>query len=125
MVTAALRLDSADAALYASVLTKSLSEALPPDYVTVERERTMADRMRGRPGEVSKVTVKLGDQVMTLAVKNGKPIAEICREVRGVVLSRQAVPPQQWAAVLASALMSHAESSAQAAEALRRLVIGS
>jgi hypothetical protein len=125
MVTAALRLDSADAALYASVLTKSLSEALPPDYVTVERERTMADRMRGRPGEVSKVTVKLGDQVMTLAVKNGRPTAEICREVRGVVLSRQAVPPQQWAAVLASALMSHAESSAQAAEALRKLVIGS
>ena len=76
-------------------------------------------------GEVSKVTVKLGDQVMTLAVKNGKPTAEICREVRGVVLSRQPVPPQQWAAALASALMSHAESSAQAAEALRRLVIGS
>jgi len=125
MVTAALRLDSADAALYASVLTKSLSEALPPDYVTVERERTMADRMRGRPGEVSKVTVKLGDQVMTLAVKNGRPTAEICREVRGVVLSRQAVPPQQWAAALASALVSHAESNAQAAEALRKLVIGS
>ena len=125
MVTAALRMDSADVAVYTRVLTKSLSEALPPDYVTVERERTMADRMRGRPGEVSKVTVKLGDQVMTLAVKNGKPTAEICREVRGVVLSRQAVPPQQWAAVLASALMSHAKSSAQAAEALRKLVIGS
>ena len=31
MVTAALRLDSADAAVYASVLTKSLSEALPPE----------------------------------------------------------------------------------------------
>ena len=68
---AALRLDSGDAAIYASVLTKSLSEALPPGYVTVERERSMSDRMHGRPGEVSKVEVKLGDQVMTLAVKNG------------------------------------------------------
>jgi hypothetical protein len=125
MVTAALRLDSADAAIYASVLTKSLSEALPPDYVTVERERSMSDRMRGRPGEVSKVEVRLGDQVLTLAVKNGRPVAEICRQVRGVVLSRQSVPVQQWAATLASALMSHAESNAQAAEALRRLVIGS
>ena len=125
MVTAALRMDSADAAIYASVLTKSLSEALPPDYVTVERERSMSDRMRGRPGEVSKVAVKLDDQVMTLAVKNGKPSAEICKEVRGVVLSRQTVPVAQWAAVLASALMSHAESNAQAAAALRRLVIGS
>lgn len=125
MVTAALRVDSADAALYASVLTKSLSEALPPDYVSVERERSMSDRMRGRPGEVSKVTIRLGDQVMTLAVKNGQPAAEICREVRGVVLSRQSVPVQQWATTLASALMRHAESNAQAAEALRRLVIGS
>ena len=125
MVTAALRLDNADAAIYASVLTKELSEALPPGYVTVERERSMSDRMHGRPGEVSRVEVKLGDQVMTLAVKNGRPSAEICREVRGVVLSRQTVPVQQWAAALAGALMSHAESNAQAAEALRRLVIGS
>jgi hypothetical protein len=125
MVTAALRVDSNDAAIYAAVLVNSLSEALPPDYVTVERERSMSDRMRGRPGEVSKVAVRLGDQVMTLAVKNGRPTAEICREVRGVVLSRQTVPVQQWATALASALMSHAESSAQAAEALRKLVIGS
>ena len=125
MVTAALRLDSADAALYASVLVNSLCEALPPDYVTVERERSMSDRMHGRPGEISKVAVRLGDQVLTLAVKNGRPAAEVCREVRGVVLSRQQVPLQQWAAALASALMNHAQSSAQAAEALRRLVIGS
>jgi hypothetical protein len=125
MVTAALRLDSGDAAIYASVLTKSLSEALPPGYVTVERERSVSDRMRGRPGEVSKVAVKLGDQTMTLAVKNGRPVAEICREVRGVVLSRQAVPLSQWATALANALVSHAADNAQAAEALRRLVLGS
>ena len=126
MVTAALRLDSTDAAIYAGVLTNSLAEALPPGYVTVERERSMSDRMRGRPGEVSKVAVRVGDQVMTLEVKkNGQPAAEICREVRGVVLSRQAVPLQQWASTLASALMSHAESNAAAAVALRKLVIGS
>jgi hypothetical protein len=124
MVTAALRMDSADVAVYARVLTKSLSEALPPGYVTVERERSVSDRMRGRPGEVSKVVVRLGDQLMTLAVKNGQPAAEICREVRGVVLSRENVPLQQWASALASALVVHAESNAQAAEALRRLVTG-
>jgi hypothetical protein len=125
MVTAALRMDSNDVAIYAGVLVQSLSEALPPGYVTVERERSMSDRMRGRPGEVSKVEVRLGDQVMTLAVKNGRPAAEICREVRGVVLSRNPVPVQEWASALASALMGHAESNAQAAEALRKLVIGS
>ena len=79
----------------------------------------------GTDAQGGKVAVRLGDQVMTLAVKNGRPNAEISRQVRGVVLSRQPVPLQQWAATLASALVSHAESSAQAAEALRRLVIGS
>jgi hypothetical protein len=125
MVTAALRADSADAAVYARVLTKSLSEALPPEYVTVERKPSMSDRMRGRPGEVSKVVVRLGDQVMTLAVQGGRPTAEICKEVRGVVLSRQPVPLHQWASALAGALVDHAEGNAQAAAALRRLVLGS
>ena len=124
MVTAALRMDSADVAVYTRVLTKSLSEALPPEYVTVERERSMSDRMRGRPGEISKVVVRLGDQLMTLAVRNGQPAAEICREVRGVVLSRENVPLQQWASALAGALVVHAENNAQAAQALRRLVTG-
>jgi hypothetical protein len=125
MLTAALRADNSDVAVYARVLTNSLSEALPAGYVTVERERSMSDRMRGRPGEISKVVVRLGDQVMTLAVKSGQPVGEICREVRGVVLSRDSVPLQQWASVLASALATHAENNAQAAEALRRMVLGS
>jgi len=125
MVTAALRVDSADVAIYARVLSKALSEALPPEYVTVERTRSVSDRVRGRPGEISKVAVRLGDQVLTLEVKNGRPVAEICREVRCVVLSRQSVPVQQWASALASALVAHAENNAQAAQALRRLVTGS
>jgi len=118
-------MDSADVAVYTRVLTQSLSEALPADYVTVERERSMSDRVHGRPGEISRITVRLGDQVMTLAVRKGQPVAEICREVRGVVLSRDTVPLQQWASTLASALVAHAESNAKAAEALRRMVLGS
>ena len=92
MVTAALRADSTDVAIYARVLAQSLGEALPSDSVTVERERSMSDRMRGRPGEISKVVAKLGELQMTLAVRNGQPVTEICRAVRGVVLSRQTVP---------------------------------
>jgi hypothetical protein len=125
MVAAALRADSADVAIYARVLTESLSEALPPGTVVVERERSMSDRMKGRPGEVSKIVVRLGDQVMTLAVRRGQPAAEICREVRGVVLSRTPVPLGDWTAALATALVAHAERNAAAAQALRKLVAGS
>lgn len=124
MVTAALRADSTDVAIYARVLTQSLGEALPPDCVTVDRDRTMSDRMKGRPGEISKVAVRLGELQMTLAVRNGQAVAEICRAVRGVVLSRQTVPIGEWAATLASALVSYAEQNAQAAQALRKLVAG-
>jgi hypothetical protein len=124
MLMAALRADSTDVAIYARVLTESLGAALPPGCVTIDRERSMSDRMRGRPGEVSKVTVRLGDQVLSLGVERGAPAAEICREVRGVVLSRQPVALGQWIQELARALMVHAEENAAAAQALRRLVAG-
>ncbi|HEY2078614.1 MAG TPA: hypothetical protein VGH53_19965 [Streptosporangiaceae bacterium] len=125
MVTAALRADSSDIAIYAKVLTESLGDALPDNCVTVDRDRSMSDRVKGRPGAVSKITVRLGEQVMTLRLTGGAPAAEICREVRGVVLSRQPVQVGQWAAELAKALVGHAEQNAQTAEALRRLVAGS
>jgi len=68
---------------------------------------------------------RLGELQMTLAVRNGQPVAEVCRAVRGVVLSRQTVPIGDWAATLARALVGYAEQNAQAAQALRRLVAGS
>jgi hypothetical protein len=125
MVTAALRADSADVAIYARVLTESLGDALPPGWVTIDRDRTVSDRMRGRPGQVSKITIRMGELVMTLGVEHGAPVAEICREVRGVVLSRQPVPVAAWAQELARALVAHAEQNAATATALRKLVAGS
>lgn len=125
MVAAALRADSSDIAIYARVLTESLGDSLPPGCVTVDRDQSMSDRMRGRPGTVKRITVRLGEQVMTLAVQRGVPAAEICREVRGIVLSRQSVPLDRWAAELARALVGHAQQNAVTAEALRKLVTGS
>jgi len=69
--------------------------------------------------------VRLGDQLLTLAARRGRPVAEICREVRGVVLSRREVQLTEWAAELAKALVAYAEQNAQAAQVLRRLVSGS
>lgn len=124
LVAAALRADSADVALYARVLTDSLGDALPPGVVDIDRERTMSDRMRGRPGEVSKITVRLGEQVLTLSSQRGRPVAEICKEVRGVVLSRREAPVEEWVGELARGLVAYAGQNAQAAQVLRRLVTG-
>jgi hypothetical protein len=125
MVTAALRADSSDLAIYARVLTESLGESLPPGCVTVERSRSMSDRVQNRPGTVTKVAVRLGEKTMTLGMDRGAPVAEVCHEVRGIVLSRNVVPIADWAAELARALVTHAEQNAAAATALRRLVTGS
>jgi hypothetical protein len=125
MVAAALRADSSDIAIYAQVLTESLGESLPPGCVTVDRTRTMSDRMRDRPGTVTKVSVRLGDKTLTLGTQRGAPVAEVCHEVRGIVLSRNVVPIGEWAAELARGLVEHARQNAAAATALRRLVAGS
>src|SRR5215472_16340249 len=122
LMMAALRADSTDIAIYAKVLTESLGDSLPPGCVTVERNRTMADRMQNRPGTVTKISVKLGEKTMTLGSHRGAPVAEICHEVRGIVLSRNQVPISEWAAELAKGLVAHAEQNAEAATALRRLV---
>jgi hypothetical protein len=58
-------------------------------------------------------------------VQRGAPVAEICRQVRGVVLSREQVQLGTWAQELARALVAHAEQNAEAARALRRLVADS
>ena len=49
MVTAALRADSTDVAIYARVLTQSLGEALPSEFVTVDRDRTCRTGCAGAP----------------------------------------------------------------------------
>jgi hypothetical protein len=124
LVAAALRADTADVAVYAQVLTNSLGDVLPPGVVEVDRERSMSDRMRGRPGEVSKITVRLGEQVLTLGKQQGRLVAEICKEVRGVVLSRRPAPVDEWVAELARGLVAYADQNAQAAQVLRRMVAG-
>jgi hypothetical protein len=125
MVMAALRADSSDIAIYAKVLTDTLGDSLPADCLTIERNRSMSDRVQNRPGTVTKVSVTLGEKNLTLGTnRKGVPVAEICHEVRGIVLSRNQVPIAEWAAELARGLVAHAEQNAQAATALRRLVAG-
>jgi hypothetical protein len=68
--------------------------------------------------------VRLGEQVLTLASQRGQLAAEICKEVRGVVLSRRPVPVAEWAAELTRAMLAYADQNAQAAQVLRRLVTG-
>jgi hypothetical protein len=123
MVAAALRQDASDVATYARVLTGTLADVLPPGSVTVEYERGLADRLKGREGRPSRVVVRLGERTLFLS-GGARPVAEIHHEVRGVVLSRAQVSLDVWAQALARELLAEADANARAAEALRRLVAG-
>jgi hypothetical protein len=124
LLAAALRQDSADLDIYAKVLSVNLVESLPKGAVQVERKRSMSDRMAGREGTVTSLDVAIGDIRLGLRLDRGRTIGEICKEVRGVVLSRQQVGLDEWIAALAKGLSESAASSAKAREALQRYLGG-
>jgi hypothetical protein len=122
-LAAALRADSADLDVYARVLTTSLAEALPEGMVTVERDRSLSDRMAGRPGTVRSLRVEAGDATLELdRGRGGVPVARVARAVRGVVISSKEVPVEVWVQALADHLASRARESAAARAALARLL---
>ena len=120
MLASALRQDSADLDVYAKVLSVNLVESLPRDAVQVVRKRSLSDRAAGREGSVVSLDVALGDLRLALRMDRGRVAGEICKEVRGVVLSRQQVGLDEWISALAQGLADAAASSAKAREALQR-----
>jgi len=122
-IAAALRADTADLDVYADVLTSSLSDALPAEMVTVERSRSLGDRVSGRSGAVRRIVVHLGEWELTLSRPGRGSLAAHARQkVRGVVISNREVPVDEWARLLASGLARRAKESAAARAALGRLL---
>ncbi|MFE4862352.1 hypothetical protein [Streptomyces sp. NPDC056670] len=63
---AALRRDTADPDLYATVLSANLADSLPPDAERVKRRRSVAQRMAGREGSVAQLDVALQERQLSL-----------------------------------------------------------
>jgi hypothetical protein len=124
LIAASLRQDTADLEIYARVLSTSLTDTLPPGSVKLERKKSLADRAAGRDGQVVSVDVALGDQRMTLTLGKHGPVAEVCKEVRGIVLNRQKVGLDVWIETLSTAIAETARSNARAREVLQRFVLG-
>jgi hypothetical protein len=120
-----LRRHSGDLSLYAGFLLTTLSSALPPEMVEVERKGSLFGRLRGSGAPVVAVTVRFPDQGFTLrrdAV--GKPAAATVRhESAGIVLRTETVAVDDWSRRLAGALGAYAERNAAAAEALARFTL--
>lgn len=118
----ALRTDRTDVASYASVLSDALGSALPEGMVEVERDRSLKDRLAGRPGTPVALRVTGTDRELELRQTGRGVAAQIRRIVRGVVISRQEVPLDEWVQALAAELAALAQRDAAAADALHRLL---
>jgi hypothetical protein len=122
LVAAALRADSADLDSYHRVLSTTVAGLLPVGMVEVDRERSMKDRMAGREGRATSIRIRLGDLSLELATRHGGLVATASREVRGVVISRQEISVAEWTQLLAQHIAKLAAESADARNALAKLL---
>lgn len=123
MIAASLRADASDLDTYASVLLDTLGDAFPAGMVEVDRDRSMGDRLAGRPGTVSAVRLAFDDLTLQLQRgRGGRPEAWAVTTVGGVTISRKQLGLAEWSRRLADKLVNAAEESGEAAGALRRLL---
>lgn len=122
-LAAALRADVGDLDTYAAVLTATLADALPAQMVEVGRERSMRDRLAGRPGTTTAIRVHTGEESLELIRdRRGTPEARVVTEVRGVVIGRRSVAVSEWCELLARHLAARAAESSRARSALGGLL---
>jgi hypothetical protein len=110
-----------DLNVYAAFLLESLSGALPAQYVSVERSRSLFRRRDDAP--VIAASVSLGEQRFTLrrASATAPPEPSIGHVVGGIVLRSEPVALHEWTQRLAAALSELAAGNAESAAALARI----
>ena len=114
--------DLSDVAMFVRVFTRSFADALPEGMVDVDYDRSMGDRLAGRPGTPTAVRLIFPERRLELRATRGWPDAEVQQVVRGVVLSRKQVPVEEWVRTLAQELTELAARNASARAALASLL---
>ena len=114
--------DLSDVGMFVRVFTRSFADALPESMVEVDHDRSLSDRLAGRPGTPTAVRISFPDKRLELRATRGWPDAEVQQVVRGVVLSRRPVPVEEWVHTLAAELTDLAARNAQARAALASLL---
>ncbi|MBV9057622.1 MAG: hypothetical protein JO296_13865 [Pseudonocardiales bacterium] len=125
LLAAMLRSDQTEVASYARVLSGALAQALPPGMVETEYQRSVSDRLAGRPGRAVRLVVHGNKRDLELReAKNGQIDAEVRQVVHGVTISRRSIGMDDWLQALAHDLAQVAARDSAAREALQRLLHG-
>jgi len=94
--------------------------AAAPEALQEQRHRSLADRLAGRPGRLQEVRFTGPDTVLTVTAAGERWQGEAARVVRGVVISRQALPLGEWLTAFAGQLAARATEVAGDAAAVGR-----
>jgi hypothetical protein len=115
---AGLRADGPELIAAVEVLARKLELSLPR-ATTVQRR---SKRMFSKDKAVQTIEVRLGTTQYRLQVDRERVACDRASEVRGVVIKREQLEVAGWIVALATQLRDHAADSAEAREALERLV---
>ncbi len=123
LLSAMLGNDRSDVASYVRVLTGALGDALPAGVVEVDRQRSLGDRMAGRPGTPVGLIIRGADRELELTRRpHGSVGAQVRKVVGGVAISRRQVPIDEWVRQFAEVLMEQTAQNAAARQALAALL---
>ena len=122
LVATMLAAQGQDLASLTRLLAETLAGVLPPDMVRIERDRSLGDRMAGRPGRPVSVEINGAAGDFALTDRSGRVVGEFRRTVNGVVISRRAIGVPEWLELLATELQTWAAADAGARAALGRLL---
>jgi hypothetical protein len=115
---AGLRADDRDVATSMEVLAGKLEQALPT-HTRVERR---GRGLFGREKFVAGIEVRLGGSVLSLRRVNGRIEGWREREVGGISIKREPLDVEAWVSALAQELRDASGRSAEARDALARLL---
>jgi len=120
LLASSLSADAGDVRLLLKALVTRLSDALG-DRLAVERA---GGRLRRSPGEIRRVSVRLGDDQLDAALSGGILECTISRSSGGIRIRSTKVSTDEWLRQLLSSLSDEAATSQATRLALEALMIG-
>jgi len=118
LAAAELRADASDVITSIEVLAAKLEAALP----AATRVHRRARRLFGKEKRVERIDVALGESHYGLRMEDGAVEGWRERTVRGIAIKRESLELAGWIEALRSDLRARAGDSAEARQALERLL---
>jgi hypothetical protein len=117
----------ADPQSFLNGLVESVNRALPSAVLagalTVDRDRSLGDRLAGRPGTITGLRLAASSEALTLHYAPGpRWTAEVARVSGGIIISRRTLTLGEWLTVFAGRIAAiAADAAGDAASASRAL----